>query len=358
MTLNDLMSQHGFLPALVAVSVAFGILFALFLNSRWRIVDSFTTYAIRIHGGIRRFPTSITWLRTLGFENYEYVVKGNRNAARFEFFTRNRDKAGDWTVKKLHLMNRRTGAIDLRVHTLELKPFGVSSADHHDMEVHATLGFQLDRGRLFRCFQYANLGIVLLTRLEGFIRTQINSRQNEDVAKDITKMREAILADMRKPEDEDNEGFKAWLAKNNGSAQPNAYFRGTPSTALGIHITDLSLQVEQVDSDLAIPTAPANGQFAPALFIPPKYLDNMRDMFARGREDVEGANEALLRTLEMYTRENIARHVSKGQMIIISSDDLGLARTSAFRDSVRPSKAAKALDVPSPQVEERGKDGK
>jgi hypothetical protein len=296
-------------------------------------------------------------LRTLSFGSYEYIVKGRRNAERFEFLTRNRDEEGSWLVKKLHLMNRRTGAIDLRVHTMELKPFQVSSADHHDMQVHATIEFQLDKRRLFRCFQYANLGVALLTRLEGFIRAQINKRQNEEVAKEITLIRETILHDMKKAEDADNEGLKAWLERNGKDALPNAYFRAMQSMALGIHITGLSLQVEQVDSVHEFP-AEAGGQQASALFIPPRYLDDVRDMFARGGADSAGANEALLRTMEMHTRENIARHASKaGQMIIISSDDLGMARTSVFRSSVR-ARTAPAHDTPSPHGGEPGKDGK
>lgn len=357
MLFNDLTSLHGFPYALIAVVVIIVISFAAFVNTRWLIVDFYTTYAIRVPGGIRRFPASITWLRTLSVANYEYVVKGKRNAVRFEFFTRNRDEAGGWTVKKLHLMNRRTGGIDLRVHTMELNPLKASSADHHDMEVHARIEFQLDRKRLFRCFQYANLGVALLTRLEGFIRAQINSRQNEDVAKDIAKIREAILQDMITPEREDNDGLAAWLTANGEKAPVNGYFKGTQSTALGIHITDLSLQVEQVDSALEFPAIPADRQHASALLIDPKYLDNLRDMFARGSADSEGANEALLRTLEMHTRENIARHVSKaGQMIIVSSEDLGLARTSVFRSGVRSGKAAQVQDTPPSQDGERGKD--
>jgi hypothetical protein len=291
-------------------------------------------------------------------DNFEYIVKGKRNAERFEFFTRNRDEAGGWLVKKLHLMNRSTGAIDLRVHTMEVMPFQVSSADHHDMKVHATIEFQLDRRRLFRCFQYANLGVALLTRLEGFIRAQINKRQNEEVAKEITLIRETILQDMKKAEDADNEGLKAWLERNGKDGTPNAYFRAMQSTALGIHITGLSLQVEQVDTVHEFPTE-AGGQQTSALFIPPRYLDDVRDMFARGGADSAGANEALLRTMEMHTRENIARAASKaGQMIIISSDDLGMARTSVFRSGIRANKPASAQDTSAPHDGERGKDSK
>jgi hypothetical protein len=309
-----------------------------------------------VHGGLRRFPASITWLKTFSFQNYEYIVRGKANAARFEFLTRNRDEAGAWTVKKLHLMNPRTGALDLRVHTMEVRPFKVSSADHHEMEVHATIEFQLDRARLFRCFQFGNLGDALLTRLEGFIRAQINKRQNEEVAKDITNIREEIWREMKEPEDTDNEKLKAWRGQNGNGILPNAYFKGTQSRALGIHITALSLQVQQLDEDQQLP-AEAGGQQASALMIPPKFLDNLRDMFARGGADSAGANEALLQTMEMHTRENIARHVSKsGQMIIISSDDLGLARTSMFRSSIRASQAAQASDTPSLQDEAGSKD--
>ena len=54
------------------------------------------------------------------------------------------------------------------------------------------------------------------------------------------------------------------------------------------------------------------------------------------RDDYEAANEALLRMLEMHTRENIARDAAKsGQMVVISSEELGLARTSIFRSGLR-----------------------
>ena len=357
MPISDVVSPHGLLFALVVVSVIIVIAFFIFINLRWLIVDYYTTYAIRVHGGIRRFPTSITWLKTFSFENYEYIVKGRRNAERFKFFTRNRDEAGGWIVKKLQLMDRGTGAIDLRVHSIELNPFKVSSADHHDMEVHATIEFQLDRKRLFRCFQYADLGVALLTRLEGFIRAEINRRQNEKVAADITEIRKAIKEAMIAPEREDAGELAAWRATNGEKALTNAYFKGTELTALGIHITNLTLQVEQVDADTALPARPAGDLRESALLIPPRYLDDMRDMFARGDSDSVGANEALLRVLEMHTRENIARCVSKtGQMIIISSDDLGMARTSVFRGRLRNKEPAEPLDTPHAPDGEGGKD--
>jgi hypothetical protein len=358
MSIGDLALPFVLYIALIVVLAIAAIALLAFINTRWRFVDFYTTYAIRAHGGLRRFPTKITGLRTLSFGNYEYIVKGKRNAARFEFLTRNRDEAGGWVVKKVHLMNRRTGALDLRVHTMELNPFRVSSADHHNMEVHARIEFQLDRNRLFRCFQYANLGVALLTRLEGFIRAEINSRQNEEVAREIAKIRTAILENMIRPENKDNEGLAAWQPANDGKTRVNEYFRKTQSIALGIHITDLSLQVEQVDLPLEFSANQADGQHTSALLIDPKHLDNLRDMFSRGGADNEGANDALLQTLEMHTRENIARYVSKaGQMIVISSDDLGLARTSVFRSSVKPSKAG-PVDTPSPQDGDRGQDSK
>jgi hypothetical protein len=356
MPIFELLSPLALHIALIIVLVIAAIALLAFLNSRWLIADFYTTYAIRVHEGIRRFPASITWLRTLSFYKYEYIVRGSRNAARFEFLTRNRNAEGGWIVKTLYLMNRKTGAIDLRVHTMEVRPFKVSSADHHDMEVSATIEFQLDRGRLFRCFQYANLGVALLTRFEGFIRAQINSRQNQDVAKDIAKIREAILQDMKKAEDRDNELLKAWGEQNGKGVLPNGYFKGTQSTALGIHVTGLSLQVEQVDApeELSAQTA---GQHSSALMIPPKRLDDLRDMFERGGADIAGANEALLRTMEMHTRENIARLASNaGRMIIISSEDLGVARTSVFRSSIRAEEAAQAEDSSTPQGGEPAKE--
>ena len=352
MPINDLTSLHGLSPALIAVAIVIAIGLGIFINSRWLIVDSYTTYAIRVYEGIRRFPMSITWLRTLGFKSHEYVVKGKRQAARFEFNTRNRDEAGEWVVKKLYLMHYRTGAIDLRVHTMEMRPFRVASADHHEMEIHATLGFQLDRTRLFRCFQYANLGVVLLTRIEGFLRHQINMRQNEDVARELPEIRKIILEEMRKPEEKDNQDRKAWLADKKGNILPNAYFRATPSDALGIHITDLSLQVEQVNSGKVSPTLPVSEQQVPSLLLPPRYLDDMRDMFSRGGADLEGANEALLQVMEMHTRENIAKHLAKSNLIVISSDDLGMARTSVFRSKV--SRAMQGDATPA-QEGEQGK---
>jgi len=355
MPTGNFLSSLDWRLALIVVLPVAAIVLLVLMSLRLRFADFYTTYAIRVHRGLRRFPASITWLRTFSFDNYEYIVKGKRSAERFEFFTRNRDEAGAWTVKKLHLMNRRTGAIDLRVHTMEVSPFKVSTADHHDMEVHATIEFQLDRGRLFRCFQYGNLGVALLTRFEGFIRAQINKRQNEEVAKEITEIRVQILEEMKKAEDKDNEELRAWRVQNGNDVPPNDYFRGTQSTALGVHITALSLQVEQVDADQGFSAADQ----ASALMIPPRFLDNLRDMFGRGGADAAGANQALLQTMEMHTRENIARHVSKtGQMIIISSDDLGMARTSMFRSSIRASKTAQAHETPPSQDGEGGEDSK
>jgi hypothetical protein len=356
MPIGSFMSPPNSYFALIAVLAIAVIALFVFLNSRWRFVDFYKTYPIRVHGGLRRFPNRITWLRTFSFDNYEYIVRGKRHAERFEFLTRNRDEEGGWTVKKLHLMDPRSGAIDLRVHTMELRPFKVSSADHHDMEVHATIEFQLDRDRLFRCFQYANLGVALLTRLEDFIRAQIKVRQNEDVAREIADIRAEIFQDMKKAEDTDIDQFKVWRGQNGDDTPPNPYFRGTQSKALGIHITALSLQVEQLDANHQVP-AGDGGQQTSALMIPPKFLDNLRDMFSRGGADTAGANEALLRTMEMHTRENIAKHVSAaGKMFVISSDDLGMARNAVFRSSITAGGTGEVQSTLSPQDGEHGKD--
>ena len=51
-------------------------------------------------------------------------------------------------------------------------------------------------------------------------------------------------------------------------------------------------------------------------------------------EDYKVANEALLRMLEMHTRENIAQN-ARGQMVVISAEDLGMARTSIFNNVLK-----------------------
>lgn len=342
--------------AVFATIIGF-IIVTFFILTRSRIVDTYSTYAVRTADGIKRFQRNPTKLRRFPLSRQEYIVTGKPIASSFEIDTRDRDRSGEWRTKKVHLMNHSTGAIDLRIHTMEIKPFQVKTADQHQMEVHAALAFQLDRDRLFRCFQYANLSVALLTRVEGAVRAHISGRQNEEIGEEISEIRKHILDEIKKPEEDDSKTFEAWRKMQTSLDHENSYFETTSSNALGIHVADISLQIEQSD-----PKTPEILSGDSVMTILPRHLDNVRDMFlpthpslpsgenghdAGGRshhtpDDYMVANEALLRMLEMHTRENIARN-AKGQMVVISSEDLGVARTSVFKSVLKPSETKKKI---------------
>jgi hypothetical protein len=316
--------------------------------------------------GIRRFPVKSTILKTLSFNNYEYVVRGRQKAACFEIDTRIRQQEGEWKTKKFCLMSPSTGAIDLRVYTMAIKPLLVMSVDQHTMKVDATLEFQLDKNRLFRCFQYGNLGVSLISRFEGAIISEISSRENQEIIQDISKIEQLIFEEMIALEEEDSSQLEDWRSEH-PDKYVNTYFKTKPSRALGIRITNVAVHVEQDDTLSDTPLV-KGGEAAQGsvMSILPKHLDTVRDLFLRARakkflrahenksddtgkegesgttqiasfrDDYEAANEALLRMLEMHTRENIARNAAKsGQMVVISSEELGLARTSIFRSGLR-----------------------
>lgn len=339
---------------LIIFAIVVAIILLIWITFTWPqiVVDQYATYAIRTEDGIKRFPSARERLKKTFFTtDHEYIVKGTRNSARFQIDSRDRNQKGEWFEKKINLMNARTGELDLRKHTMVLQPFDVHSNDHHLMRAYVSVEFQLDQDRLFRCFEFGNIGNTLLSRVENKVRADISGLENQEIAPNIEQIRTELLKYVQGIEQADIDEFNRWKSSQENGNNNGAYFKQNRSDALGIHVINVSVQVEQIDK-APDPEAMSHGS---VMTIPPAHLDNVRDMFLQIKnkpnnqnmkylkpsdKDLDDpytvANEALLQMLEMHTRENIATKLGQsGQMVIISSEDLGLARSSVFRTGIK-----------------------
>lgn len=346
------MIYWGYILAFSAIIVA--ALIYIWAKFIWPqlVVDQYATYAIRTESGIKRFPSSRSRLRkNILSTDHEYVVRGEQNAKRFQIDSRDRDEKGEWFEKKIYLMNPRTGELDLRKHTMILQPFEVHSNDHHLMRAYASVEFQLDQDRLFRCFEFGNIGNTLLSRAENNIRAQISGLENQEISPNIESIINNLFDYIQGIEQRDFEKFNEWKSDSENNSDYSIFFKQNRSDALGIHVTNVSVQVEQIDPA----PDPETMALGSVMTISPAHLDNVRDMFLQinnrsnntnvnylepSEKDrvnpYTAANQALLQMLEMHTRENIASKMGQsGQMVVISSDDLGLARASVFRSGIK-----------------------
>jgi hypothetical protein len=87
-----------------------------------------------------------------------------------------------------------------------------------------------------------------------------------------------------------------------------------------------------VDAAAAPPAARALARGQSVLSLRPQQLDMLADVF-KNRDPVSA--QAILTLLEMQTRQNIAEALAgSGQLVVITSQELGLTGAAAQRDAV------------------------
>lgn len=240
------------------------------------------------------------------------------------------------------LIDLRTGSINLRPQYCVPLPFAATTADGHRLIVEARVQFSINRDLLKYVYQLDDFSLALETRIHSAFRAEIGRRQDEVLRSALHEVENAVIAHLRKAEADGDEVGEAGLALGvnfhtasftyaeaedhfaalaSGMIQPPSVATSPPSD---------TTQTGHAAQPAAIVRAVSRAQGV--LSMRPQQLDQLADAF-KGRDPASTA--ALLAMLEMQTRQNIAEALaSSGQLVVVTSQELGLTGASAQRDAV------------------------
>ncbi len=238
------------------------------------------------------------------------------------------------------LIDPRTGSINLRPQYCVPLPFAATTSDGHRLIVEARVQFSLNRDLLKYVYQLDDFSLALETRIHSAFRAEIGRRQDEVLRGSLHDVENAVVAHLRKAEADGDEVGEAGLALGvNFHTASFTYAEAEDhfaALASGM-IAPPTVAGASTDHAQALPTTQPQGAVrtvarAPGvLSLRPQQLDQLADAF-KGREPASTA--ALLTMLEMQTRQNIAEALaSSGQLVVITSQELGLTGASVQRDT-------------------------
>lgn len=209
-----------------------------------------------------------------------------------------------------------SGEISLRIHTCTPHPFPALTLDRHRILVKASVTFQIDVDRIETVCQLSNFGSALASRVENLFDNEIGKFRDEELRANQTTIETAVTKAMQAIEQ-----------------QPGgAPFEGLP---LGIHVYEASFAFEEIPPealDGAALEAPAGAGGGPGMprgvmWINDQQLDRIADVF---RDRDPRAADALMRMLEMQTRQNIVQILGQsGTIVGFTAAELGLAAPTA-----------------------------
>ncbi len=213
------------------------------------------------------------------------------------------------------LIARPSGRISLRIHTCTPRPFPAMTLDRHRILVKSTVTFQLDPDRIDIVCQLQNFGSALAGRVENLFDNEIGKYRDEELRANQTTIETAVTKALQEIENQTGE-------------QP---IMGIP---LGIHVYEASFAFEEMPPESFDPAAmeapvAGGGPGVPrgVMWLHDQQLDRIADAF-RDRDPV--ASAALMRMLELQTRQNIVQLVTQsGGMIGFTAQELGLSDTES-----------------------------
>lgn len=241
------------------------------------------------------------------------------------------------------LIDARTGSVSLRPQYCVPLPFSATTSDGHRLIVEARVQFSLNRDLLRYVYQLEDFGMALETRIHSAFRAEIGRRPDEVLRGALHEVENAVVAHLRKAEADGDEIGEAGVALGvNFHTASFTYVEaedhfaalaaGAPApTVLGA--TPAPPSTASIDPAPAVAGARAIMRGQSLLALRPQQLDQIADVF-KGREPASTA--ALLTMLELQTRQNIAEALaSSGQLIVLTSDELGLTGASVQRDAMQ-----------------------
>ncbi len=311
MSMVDILQSAG----VVLLALVLGYLIWKFYSTR---VDF--TYMTHNDQGFKRS------LRGRGFIIHpeEFIVRGP-NAPRVEFVAL--DPASGQR-KLMPLLNRNTGAVNLRPQFCVPLPFAAITADDHQVVVEARVQFSLNRDQLYFVYNVQDFGLALETRIQSAIRAEVGLREDQQLRAGLHEVEEGAIRRLRKAEEEGDESHEMGIALG-------VKFHGASFT----YTAAADYAASAVGQAVAIPGAPsAPGEAgavtaqverlrmmtrAGALSLTPQQVDKLADQF---RSQTPQSIAAFLAIMEMQTRQNIAEALAaSGQLIVVTPQELGLA---------------------------------
>jgi hypothetical protein len=229
-------------------------------------------------------------------------VLRDRNAPNLSILTT--DASGGYYEKSL--VNRRSGEISLRVHTVCPRPFITRTSDKRQLIIKAKVAFQLDIDRIVAPTQMESFGASLAARIENLFDNAIGEHEDQDVFAKQRDIEAAVLGQLQDIE---------------FPADPNH----AQGMQLGIKVYEAMFSyepaVKPINKDLA------NGPMA----YDNEHLDDLVDMLEKANP---ATIETLMRMLELQTRQNIVQMLCKsGGLVAFTASELGLSERTVDRAS-------------------------
>jgi hypothetical protein len=263
----------------------------------------------------------------------EFIVRGD-SAAAVEFVALD---PANGQRKMVPLMDKRTGAVNLRPQYCVPLPFAATTADNHRVMVEARVQFSLNRERMFFVYHLQDFGMALETRIQSALRAEIGKRQDEDLRASLHEVEEAAVKRLRQGETDGDEAHEPGVALGANfhtvsftytAADEFAAAGGAP-TVVGVGGAPLPVNEAATAAERARALMRSSG----ALALKPQQLDQLADVF-RNRDPASTA--AILTMLDMQTRQNIAEALAaSGQLIVLTPQELGLAAGAALQHAAR-----------------------
>ncbi len=270
-------------------------------------------------------------LRGRGFiiDPEEFIVRG-AGAPRIEFVAL--DPASGQR-KLTPLMDRHTGAVNLRPQYCVPLPFAAITADNHKVMVEARVQFSLNRDRMFFVYHVQDFGLALETRIQSALRAEIGKRRDEELRASLNEVEDASVRRLRQGEEEGDEIHEPGVALGaNFHTVSFTYTAADEFAAAAIAsplLTAGGAPLSPAEAAAAAERARAIVRASGALALKPQQLDQMADVF-RNRDPASTA--AILTILEMQTRQNIAEALAAtGQLIVLTPQELGLAGAAVLQ---------------------------
>lgn len=260
----------------------------------------------------------------------EFIVRGD-GAPSIEFVALD-PASGERKMQAL--MNKRTGAVNLRPQYCVPLPFGATTADNHSIIVEARVQFSLSRERMFFVYHVQDFALALETRIQSAVRAEVGKRQDQDLRAALHEVEDLAIKRLRQAEADGDESHEPGIALGVNFHTMSFTF-SAPDEFAAAHPAGVGVVQPVAGAAPAThgaPGAAAAPAGAPALrglsrggplSLRPQQLDQLADVF---RHQTPESSSAILTLLEMQTRQNIAEALAaSGQLIVVTPQELGLA---------------------------------
>jgi hypothetical protein len=302
-------------------SVGVGVLALVLAYLIWKFYSTRVDFTYLTHND-QGFKRS---LRGRGFIIHpeEFIVRGP-NAPRVEFVALD---PATGKRKLTPLLDRRSGAINLRPQFCVPLPFSAVTADDHQVIVEVRVQFSLDRDKLYFVYNVQDFGLALETRIQSAFRAEVGLREDQQLRARLHEVEEGAIRRLRQAEEEGDEAHEAGIALGVKFHGASFTYTSAADYAMSAPAAPAPLGAPSPAGEAAAAAAPLERlrqhMRAGALSLTPQQVDKLADQF---RSQTPQSTAALLAMLEMQTRQNIAEALAaSGQLIVVTPQELGLA---------------------------------